>query len=153
MEFLDIANLENLGGVEVYTFTFNSNFTTQSSIGGEASLSSLMYDLYDKDDKFVGYIMFSANFCQVQDKNDSSFTNLNNAATSIFLNDNTDLITLENLVLTGDSSLATKGSFSIKAIYATGKYKDYKNLRATVRVGNSSEPNNRTLYLTYDKKN
>lgn len=139
---------------EKYNFTFDTNFTTQSSIGQDSSLSSLMYDLFDDNNRFVGYIMFSANFREVQDskKINSSSTNLNNAATSIFLNKNKDLITLENLVLTGESSLATKGGFTIKAIYATGKYKNLKNLTATVIVGNSSEPNNRTLILTWEKK-
>jgi hypothetical protein len=145
--------VQNSPNVEVYSFTFDSNFTTQSSIGNDSSLSSLMYDLYNNNNKNVGYIMFSANFREVQNpgyNSSQSSTNFNNAATSIFLNDNKDLITLENLVLTGDSSLATKGSFSIKAIYATGKYKDL-NLTATVLVGDQNNPNNRTLILSYIK--
>lgn len=162
---------------ETYTFTFNQNLTTNESIGNDSSLSSLMYDLFDKDKVNVGYINFAAGFRAVQNtaptptptptksytvargddfgfSSSSSttgptYTDFNNASTSIFLKDKdnkfTNLIALSNLVLTGNSNLAANNSFTITSTFTSGPRFEGKIVYAKVDV----DGNDRILNLYY----
>jgi hypothetical protein len=124
---------------EEYTFYFSQNSATQLSIGSNASVSNLMFNVFDKDLKDIGYIMFDASF------RSNGTTDLNNAQGGIFLNNNTDLIFLSNIVLTGSSTLGSDGSYTVNAVYATGKYAG-KNVSVTVTL---TQTDKRLLTIKY----
>jgi type 1 fimbria pilin len=117
--------------VDTYTYTFNPNSTTQISIGANAGVSNLMFDLFDKDNKNVGYVMYDGDLRNVQN------ITYNDARGSIFLNNNKDLITISNVVLTGEGTLAADGNFTAKAIYTSGKYKN-KDVVVSVSVNDTN---------------
>jgi hypothetical protein len=129
--------------VEVYTYTFNENSTTQLSTGSNASVGNLMFSLYDKDVKNVGYIMFTSSFREITSNN----LNYGNSQCGIFLNNNKNLLSFSNGVLTEPSLSADTSTISVKAIYGSGKYQD-KDVTVKIEIG---ETNKRTITITYKK--
>jgi hypothetical protein len=102
-----------------------------------------MFNLYDKDVKNVGYIMFGASFREITSNNLS----YNNAQCGIFLNNNKDLLSFCNVVLTEPSLSGDTTTLSVKAIYGSGKYQG-KDVNVKIEIG---QTNKRTVTITYKK--
>lgn len=105
---------------EVYTYTFDEKSTTISSIGSNAYSGSLMFKLSDKDNKNVGYIMWSE-FCRINNSEKCTYYSSNG---TLYLNNNKDLISF-NCASVGDLNtpqFLNNTEISTKATYTSGKY-------------------------------
>jgi len=128
---------------EVYTYTFNQNPTTSLSIGSNASVGNLIFSLYDKDAKNVGYIMFTTS-----SRNISGDANYQNYQCGLFLNNNKDLLTISYCEVTLSSSESDTGTETLaKAIYGSG---NYQGKDVTVKIKYLKD-NKRRVIVTYNK--
>ena len=125
---------------EVYTYTFNENEVTTSSIGANAGVSNLIFNLYDKKTNTdVGYIMYTENYRTL------SSLNFSNLQVGIFLNNNNDLISFNYNELNSNTKALDNTEISVKATYGSGKYKN-KDVNVRIQFLKNSK---RIVTLTY----
>jgi len=125
---------------EVYTYTFNENEVTTLSIGANASVSNLIFNLYDKNTTAdVGYIMYTEN-----DRTLSSL-NFSNVQVGIFLNNHNDLINFNYNEVNSNTKALDNTEISDKAMYCSGKYKN-KDVNVRIQFLKNSK---RIVTLTY----
>jgi hypothetical protein len=125
---------------EVYTYTFNENSYTSLSIGGNASVDNGMYNLYDKDMKEIGRIMFTSNYRTLL-----LVDSYQNRQCGIFLNNNNDKICISYNEITNNGKSREGTEISAKATYSSGKYKN-KDVNLKIKFLKNSK---RRVIITY----
>jgi hypothetical protein len=127
---------------EVYKYTYREQSTTQLSIGSNANVGNLFFDLYDINKKSAGYIMFNSSYRSISDVNYQNFQ------CGIFLNNNEDLLSIDYCEVTPSTNISYPGTETLaNAIYATGKYQG-KNVTVNIKYFNN---NKRTVTITYEE--
>jgi hypothetical protein len=126
---------------EVYTYTFDENLTTSLITGSNATVGNLIFNLYDKDAAYVGYIMFSTS-----SRNISGDANYQNYQCGLFLNNNKDLLTISYCEVTMSNSESDTGTETLaKAIYGSGNYQG-KDVTVNIKY---LQDNKRKVIITY----
>jgi len=113
------------------------------STGSNAYVSNLMFNLYDKDVKNVGYIMWSE-FYRINNSENFTYYSSNG---SLYLNNNKDLISF-NCAVVGDLNtpqFLNNTEISTKATYGSGKYQG-KDVTVSIKY---LKNNKRTITLKY----
>jgi hypothetical protein len=124
---------------EVYTYTFDENLTTTLSIGANAGVSNLIFNLYDKNTTDVGYIMYTDNYRTLSTKN------IANVQVGFFLNNNNDLISFNYNEINTNTKAPDNTEISVKATYSSGKYKN-KDVNVNIKFLKDSK---RKVIITY----
>jgi hypothetical protein len=125
---------------EVYTYTFNKNEVTTSSIGANAGVSNLIFKLYDKKtNTHVGYIMYTENYRTLS-------LNYSNVQAGIFFNNYNDLINLNYIEVNRDTKTLENTEKTVKATYSSGKYEN-KDVNVRLQFLKNSK---RIVTLTYE---
>jgi hypothetical protein len=129
--------------VELLTFTFDESSSTSLSIGSNAYSGNLIFKLSDKDNKNVGYIMWSE-FWRINNSENCTYYSSNVA---LYLNNNKDIIAFNCAFVSGLNApeISTNTEISTKATYTSGKYQG-KDVNVNIKF---LKDNKRKVTLTY----
>jgi hypothetical protein len=128
---------------EEFTFAYNDSLTTQISVGSNAFVGNSIYQLYNKNSKNVGYILFNSFYRTIPGSG-----NFSSYQCGLFLNNNADLLSISYCQVSSEPCLPNGNSeTTAKSQYNTGKYTG-KNVTVTIKTNSDSTKG--TVVISYN---